>query len=208
MRYWLTTFSGKKLNYENPQPDQINLIDIFQALSQLCRFSGQTRYFYSVAQHSLNCQLLAKLMFNANEETQLSCLLHDAHETYISDIPSNLKKYINNDLQYTGILNKIENDIDNCIYLKIFESIKNYSIFNAKINFDVVKEVDQIMLLTEYDKLTGKDKSDWNIDKNIQPITDFIKYPLYIINYEKNIIRTHFIQIFNQLVDRIKVKYV
>ena len=58
---------------------------IAHALSLMCRGGGHLKYFYSVAQHSLNCAAEAKAR-GWSERLQLACLLHDASEAYLSDI--------------------------------------------------------------------------------------------------------------------------
>jgi len=48
----LDTASGRKLDLDNPKPEQIALEDS-PALSKVCRFGAQARSFYSVAQHAV-----------------------------------------------------------------------------------------------------------------------------------------------------------
>lgn len=38
---FLTTFTGGKVDYANPQPEQINMMDIATALSRECRYAGR-----------------------------------------------------------------------------------------------------------------------------------------------------------------------
>jgi 5'-deoxynucleotidase YfbR-like HD superfamily hydrolase len=77
----------------NPDPDLINLGDIFHALSLLCRANGHFRNFYSVAQHSVNCMEEAKIR-GYSRRVQLACLLHDASEAYLSDVTRPVKQEI------------------------------------------------------------------------------------------------------------------
>jgi len=77
---FIQTYSGKRIDFENPDPDQIDIVDIAHGLSNLCRFSGQSKYFYSVAQHSFYVSLVCK-------ENKLQALLHDATEAYMADVP-------------------------------------------------------------------------------------------------------------------------
>ena len=49
------TFSGRYVNVKSPDPDTIHLTDIAHALSNICRYGGHCKHFYSVAQHSVFC---------------------------------------------------------------------------------------------------------------------------------------------------------
>jgi hypothetical protein len=65
--------------------------DIAIGLGRTCRFSGHTKKFYSVAEHSLKCVELAH-GDGLPPRFLLDLLLHDAHEAYITDLPSPLVK--------------------------------------------------------------------------------------------------------------------
>lgn len=81
----IRVFSGRLVNPLDLQQDDIDIVDIAHALSHQCRFTGHTREFYSVAEHSLRgCNLLPL-------EHRKQFLLHDAAEAYLLDLPSPLK---------------------------------------------------------------------------------------------------------------------
>jgi len=82
---FITTYTGKKFRYLDPKPEEIDILDIAHALSLSCRFRGQCRVFYSVAEHSIR---VAKLV---PAQLKLQALLHDAAEAYIPDIPRPMK---------------------------------------------------------------------------------------------------------------------
>ncbi len=88
--HFILTYTGRVFNYDDIDFDSIDIVDIAHALSQLCRYTGQTRMFYSVAQHSM---LVAEKMPGGPEE-KLVGLLHDAAEAYTNDLSSPLKKYL------------------------------------------------------------------------------------------------------------------
>lgn len=85
----ITTYTGLKINPLQPQYHQININDIAHALSYICRGNGHTSTFFSVAQHCINCAKEAKERGYSNKII-LACLLHDASEAYICDIPKPL----------------------------------------------------------------------------------------------------------------------
>jgi hypothetical protein len=83
--------SGQWIDILNPDPEKIILGDIASGLGKICRFQGQTSRFYSVAEHSVLCGLLIKQQ--TDDPTLIkAALLHDAHETYLGDIPTPIKK--------------------------------------------------------------------------------------------------------------------
>lgn len=82
---WIVTQSGKKFNPLEPDLDLIDIEDIAHALAHTPRFTGHTKEFYSVAQHSVKVSILC-------ESHQLHGLLHDASEAYMCDIATPLKR--------------------------------------------------------------------------------------------------------------------
>lgn len=79
------TFSHFVMNLNDPDPETICIQDIAHALSNICRFGGHTKEFYSVAQH---CCLVSYL---APAQLRLEALMHDATEAYLSDLIKPLK---------------------------------------------------------------------------------------------------------------------
>lgn len=68
----------------------IDYEDIAHSLSMTVRANGHIRHFYSVAQHAIDCVREARAR-GCGRRVQLACLLHDASECYISDIPRPVK---------------------------------------------------------------------------------------------------------------------
>ncbi len=50
---WIQTYSGYKFDFVNLDTNVICIRDIVHALSNICRYTGHTNEFYSVAQHSV-----------------------------------------------------------------------------------------------------------------------------------------------------------
>jgi len=69
----------------DPIETEIQLDDIAHALSHLCRFTGHTRSFYSVAQHAVLDSRLCP------PPAALYGLLHDASEAYLGDVTRPIK---------------------------------------------------------------------------------------------------------------------
>lgn len=83
MHTWIRTASGGRFDPYAPRACDVNVRDIAHALSNICRFAGHTRRFYSVAQHCVNVSLRCS--------DPRYGLLHDASEAYLDDIRSPLK---------------------------------------------------------------------------------------------------------------------
>jgi hypothetical protein len=81
----ICTFTGRAIRPLDPKPSDIDILDIAHSLANQCRFTGHTKEFYSVAQHSVHVSELCN-------EFPLEGLLHDASETYLSDIARPIKK--------------------------------------------------------------------------------------------------------------------
>lgn len=88
--YWLNTATGRRFDFLNPKPEDIDIVDIAVALSHQCRYAGHTREHYSVASHSLIIANTLDLLDYA-PEVVIWGLLHDAAEAYVTDIPWPLK---------------------------------------------------------------------------------------------------------------------
>src|SRR5919112_3428758 len=90
--YVIDTSSGKRLDLDNPRPEDIRIEDVAGGLSKVCRFGAQLLEYYSVAQHAL---LVHRLVVEAGHpELALVALHHDSHEAYLCDIPTPLKRQI------------------------------------------------------------------------------------------------------------------
>ena len=82
----IETYTGGRFAPFDPDPADVQLLDIAAGLAHTCRFSGHCRQFYSVAQHSLH---VSREFDDAR--LQLFGLLHDAGEAYLGDVPRPVK---------------------------------------------------------------------------------------------------------------------
>lgn len=90
---WIMTASGRPFWPLEPRLEDIAIEDIAHHLSNLCRFTGAVRLFYSVAQHSVEVSLaMAPHLVTARHRSLgLYGLLHDGSEAYLMDVPRPLK---------------------------------------------------------------------------------------------------------------------
>jgi 5'-deoxynucleotidase YfbR-like HD superfamily hydrolase len=89
----IQTFKGTYFDYSNPEASVIDIEDIAHGLANLCRFNGQSSKFYSVAQHSV-LMAYAVNRSDGRPAKVFEALMHDAHEAYVGDMPSPLKRLI------------------------------------------------------------------------------------------------------------------
>lgn len=81
----IQTVSGKIIDFTKPEQCTFDLEDIAHGLSQTCRFAGQSKFFYSVAQHAVLVSTLVPPDF------ALEALHHDDTEAFMCDVPTPLK---------------------------------------------------------------------------------------------------------------------
>lgn len=91
MNEWILTYTGKKFFPLNPKIEDICIEDIAHALSNMCRFTGHCKEFYSVAQHSVFVAGHIRWFGLGDRHQQLAGLLHDASEAYLCDIARPIK---------------------------------------------------------------------------------------------------------------------
>lgn len=72
----------------DPRPEEVHIEDIAHHLGNICRYTGGTSRFYSVAEHSVYVSQAVP------PEHALWGLLHDASEAYLTDIARPVKKYL------------------------------------------------------------------------------------------------------------------
>lgn len=147
------TCSGSYINFLDFSENVYEIHDIAYALSNICRFTGHCKKFYSVAQH---CVIAS---YNVPLEYALDALMHDAVEAYLGDVSSPLKQLLP---EYKRI--------EKALYADIAASFG----FNERTP-DVVKHIDLVMLATEKRDLMSKPNTVWGILENIEPLTENIE---------------------------------
>jgi 5'-deoxynucleotidase YfbR-like HD superfamily hydrolase len=142
---YVSTYTGKQFFPLAPTPEQIDIEDIAHGLAYQCRFNGQTRHFYSVAQHSL---IVADLV---PKRLRRAALLHDAAEAYMGDMVKPLK-------QLFPLFSDIEAKVMTAIGLR-------YGVGNF--NDRAIKRADLIALAMEKRDLMPNSTEPWESLKGI-----------------------------------------
>lgn len=175
-KYHMLTFTGKHINPFEIEPDDIDIIDIGQALSKICRFGGHIKHFYSVAQHSIYVSLFC------NPEHALYGLLHDATEAYCGDVIRPIK--------YRDEF-KFYREAEDILFKKVL----------LKFGLDPNKEIPDVwnidngILINEKKALSNTPDFEWDAAYNFKPVNG-----LKITEFHSpEIAFTNFISRFNDL---------
>ena len=142
MSDYITTYTGNHIDPADPDPEAISIRDIAHALSLICRGNGHVRNFWSVGQHCLDCAHEAQAR-KLSPRMILACLLHDASECYMSDVPRPMKKHMQEyQRQEKGILKVI------------FEKFLGSDLTTAEIR--ELKEIDDALLWHDLETLLAE----------------------------------------------------
>ena len=149
---WVQTYTGKKFSFRKLDVDNIDIVDIAHALSNICRFNGHCKKFYSVAEHSI---YISK---NCFDDLKLWGLLDDAAEAYIGDVVRPIKKYM---FDY----NNLEKSLMDLI-------VEKFNLFPKERPNEIV-EIDNRILVSERDQIMSYSPDDWGL--NYKPIDIIIE---------------------------------
>jgi 5'-deoxynucleotidase YfbR-like HD superfamily hydrolase len=139
---YIRTATGQRFWPLDPRPQDLDIIDIAHHLAYQGRFSGATRRFYSVAEHSCRVSLI---------RPTLQALLHDASEAYCVDVPRPIK----HDPAFS-----VYRDVEQKIWLVIAERFAVKSVMDP-----LVHRADNCLLLAEKRDLMPSNVAteNWNV---------------------------------------------
>ncbi len=163
--FFLQTRSGHAFYPKEGKISAIVIEDIAHALSNLCRYNGHCRKFYSVAEHSVLVSRIIRKMWPDDHEAIWAGLLHDATEAYVGDVTTPLKVTMPRFME-----------LEDSIAVAIADKFK---VKWDKRTGDRVKVADMTALSTEARKLFP-DVSKWSAIGSYEPTPELIEkgFPL------------------------------
>lgn len=152
----ILTSQGTYFDFDQPERSEINAEIIAHALSNLCRFTGHCREFYSVAQHAVIVSQLVP------PEFAYQALHHDDAEAFTGDMASPLKKLLPS---YKEIERRVEAEVFRRMGLP--EKLA-----------PEVKHADLVALRTEQRDLMHAKGGLWTSLEGVEPAVHFTIVPL------------------------------
>lgn len=169
----ITLASGKTFDLLDPHGSEFDIEDIAHGLAHVCRYAGQCRAFFSVAEHSI-------LVSKAVHDFAFEALMHDAAEAFIGDITRPLKQLLPD---YKAIEAEVEAAIT-----------ERFSLRPAA--RPIVKEADLRVLAAEQEQVMASGCASWAAEAGIIPAA--VKVQSYMPQQAKAL----FLERFNQLAPR------
>jgi 5'-nucleotidase len=149
----ITLASGRLFDFLNPDGSDFTIEDIAHGLAHVCRYAGQCRGFFSVAEHSI-------LVSDTVTDFAYEALLHDAAEAFIGDVTRPLK-------QLLPEFRRIEATVQDAI-IKRFGMHPGY--------WKAVKEADLRVLAAEQAQVMAPGCADWAVAAGIEPAPVVVRY--------------------------------
>ncbi|MEV8879229.1 hypothetical protein [Mesorhizobium ciceri] len=149
----ITLASGRVFDFLDPHRSDFTIDDVAHGLAHICRYAGQCRDFYSVAEHSL-------LVSDVTAEYPYEALLHDAAEAFIGDVTRPLKQLLP---EYKAIEANVEDAI-----AKRFGLSSGYR--------DAVKVADLSVLAAEQAQVMAPGTDSWAKEAGVIPADVTIRH--------------------------------
>jgi hypothetical protein len=162
--------SGAWLDFCAPQESDFTIEDVAHGLSNICRYAGQCRRFYSVAEHSV-------LVSETAIGFPFEALMHDAAEAFLGDVTRPLK-------QMLPEFKRIEAEVERAICAR----------FGLAFPLPAeVKHADLRVLAAEQRQIMPKDTDWWVQAQQVEPA------PITVRNLAPDAAKAAFLERFHQL---------
>lgn len=145
--------SGRIFDFLDPHGSEFSIEDVAHGLANVCRYSGQCRHFYSVAEHSI-------LVSETVDEFAYEALLHDAAEAFIGDVTRPLK-------QLLPEFKRIEANVEDAI-------IERFGMNPAYRK--TVKHADLRVLAAEQLQVMAPGCADWAVAARVRPAQVVVRH--------------------------------
>ncbi len=189
-RAWQRMLSGRRLDLLDPSPLDVEMEDIAHGLARVARWNGQTAgaHIFSVAQHSLLVETIARHRAQLDRHGRLAVLLHDAPEYVIGDMISPFKAVIGNNYK------EVEARLLAAIRLRFGLSAEP----NAEL-LKVTKIADQAAAWLEATKLAGFSVSEATKFFGKPPAVSMVTLRDYLTPWPAETAETRFLERFARL---------
>ena len=179
---WMQTSTGLRFHPDQPDPAVIHHLDIANGLSLTCRFSGQIKQFYSVAEHSILLVEYAKHFFpDMHKKVLLAILLHDATEAYLGDLTTQVKSNFPDYKVMEAMWQNTIFDLYGCLY-------------EWETNHSFISELDTRILLNEKRALYEHPDMDWGLMHELEPLVG-----VSVRGYSPQVAKAKWLDLFNAL---------
>lgn len=155
----IETYSGRRVDLTDVR--DVRLDDLVHSLSNVCRYGGHSRVFYSVAEHSIYCHDEA-VRRNLPKMVCLAVLLHDAGEAYWQDLtrPHKLVEGMGTYLRFSALAQEaVERWFDPLLPVVAVEWR------------ETIKVIDDAVLKAEVLRLMRSRGRDWRGLDEIEPVS-------------------------------------
>lgn len=157
MEHSILLANGRYYDFAEPSGDVLTIQMIAHALSNICRYTGHTRRFYSVAEHSVRASLICEPDF------ALEVLMHDAAEAVVSDMSTPFKALVGENYR------KHERAAEGLIATRW--GLRH--LWDGPYG-EAVRAADLVMLATEKRDLLPPDDRRWPVLDGVEPLSEHI----------------------------------
>jgi hypothetical protein len=156
---WMLTATATAFELGRPRAGDVKLDDIAHHLSLINRFNGATSRPYSVAEHSLLvAEIFERHLGMHNPVARMAALMHDAHEAYLGDLISPVKRHLGEECRV------LEASLERAVQ-------ERYGLRTAAAAYrQQIRDADLIALATERRDLMPPTHRPWAALDGIEPV--------------------------------------